>query len=139
MANALFASALAQALQGGMLLTNSIKIAGIDHTDDTPVPATDDFLDDIASGARVFTSGALASKTFTGGVFDAADLSPAAAAVTGDGVDSLVFFDDTPGTENAKDLLIFIDVATGLPTSTFSAQDVNITFDNGTNKIVKLG
>lgn len=139
MANAVFASALAQALQSGMLLTNNIIIIGVDHTDDTPVPATDDFLDDITSGARVFSSGNLASKTYTAGVFDAADLAPAAAAVTGDGVDSLIFVDNTPGTDATRDLLIFVDTATGLPTSAFSAQDVNITFDSGTNRILKIG
>ena len=140
MANACFTSALVLMLSSGLLLsTNNIKIVGIDHTDDTPNTATDDNLDDITAGSRVFTSGNLASKTITAGVFDAADLAPAAAAVTGDGVDSLLFYNDTPATEATKPLLIYIDAATGLPTSTFSAQDVNITFDSGTNKIMKVG
>lgn len=34
-----------------------------------------DFLADVASGARLATSGALGSKTFTNGLFDAADPS----------------------------------------------------------------
>lgn len=140
MANDVYDNALELMLSSGMLLsTNNIKIVGIDHTDDTPNVTTDDYLDDLVAGSRVFTSGNLASKTITDGVFDAADLAPAAAAVTGDGVDSLTFYNDTPATEATKPLLIYIDAATGLPTSTFSAQDVNITFDNGTNRIMKVG
>lgn len=140
MANALFDAAKELMLSSGMLLsTNNIKLVGMDHTDDTPNVSTDNFLDDLLAGGRVFTSGNLASKTITAGVFDAADLAPAAAAVTGDGVDSLTFYNDTPATEATKPLLIYVDSATGLPTSAFSAQDVNVTFDAGTNKIFKVG
>lgn len=135
MANALFASAKEQFLKADLDLDDSLKVIGVDHADDTPVPATDDFLDDISAPARVFTSGALASKTFTGGVFDAADLT--IATVTGDQFESLVIFNDTPGTEATKDLIAFIDTATGLP-CTPNGADITIQWDSGANKIFAL-
>lgn len=135
MANALFASFKGQLLKADCDLDDSIKVVGVDHADDTPVPATDDFLDDIAAGARVFTSGALASKTFTGGVFDADDVT--ISTVTGDPFESLVLFNDTPGTEATKDLIAFIDTATGLP-CTPNGADITIQWDSGANKIFAL-
>ena len=110
MANALFDSYRAQCLQATVDLDDSIVLVFVDHADDTPVPATDDFLDDIASAARVGTSGAFASKTFTAGVFDAADVT--VTSVTGDQFESIVIYNNTPGTEATKDLIAFIDTAT---------------------------
>lgn len=135
MANALFDSARQQFLQADLDLDDSIKLVFVDHADDTPVPATDDFLDDILAAARVATSGAFASKTFTAGVFDAADV--VVASVTGDPFESIVIFNDTPGTEATKDLIAFIDTATGLP-FTPSGGDITVQWDNGANKIFKL-
>src|SRR3989304_738565 len=135
MANALFSSFKEQLLQANVDLDDNIKVIGVDHADDTPVPATDDFLDDILSAARVATSGAFASKTFTGGVFDAADVT--LTAVTGDPFESIVIYDNTPATEATKDLIAFIDTATGLP-FTPSGGDITVQWDNGANKIFKL-
>lgn len=136
MANALFTFFKEQLLKADCDLDDSIKVVLVDHADDTPVPATDDFLDDIAGAARVATSGALASKTFTGGVFDAADL--VLSSVTGDPFESVVFFNDTPGTEATKDLILFIDTATGLPTTPNGA-DITLVWDSGANRIFSLG
>lgn len=135
MANALFDSYRQQALKADCDLDDSIKVVCVDHADDTPVVATDDFLDDIASAARVATSGALANKTFTAGVFDADDIT--LTAVSGDPFESLVLFNDTPGAEGSKDLIAYIDSATGLP-FTPSGGDVQIVWDSGANKIFKL-
>ena len=135
MSNALFDSARQQFLQADLDLDDSILLVCVDHADDTPVPATDDFLDDILSAARVATSGAFASKTFTAGVFDAADV--VLTAVTGDPFESIVIYDNTPGTEATKDLIAFIDTATGLP-FTPSGGDITVQWDNGANKIFKL-
>lgn len=136
MANALFAFYKQQ------LLTNSCDIEAdavflvfIDHADDTPVPATDDFLDDITAPSRVATSSALANKTITGGVFDADD--KVFTTVTGDPFESIVFYDDTPGTDATRDLVLFIDTATGLPTTPNGA-DITVVFDSGASKIFAL-
>jgi len=135
MANALFDSARQQFLQADLDLDDSIVLVLVDHADDTPVVATDDFLDDIAAPARVATSGAFASKTFTAGVFDAADVT--LATVTGDPSESIVIYNDTPGTEATKDLISFIDTATGLPV-TPNGGNINVVWDSGANKIFKL-
>jgi hypothetical protein len=116
MANALFTSYVNQCLQATVDLDDAIELTGVDHADDTPVPATDDFLDDITAGARVGVSGAFASKTFGvvgAGVFDAADV--VVSTVTGDQFESFVIYNDTPGTEATKDLIAYFDTATGLP------------------------
>jgi hypothetical protein len=136
LANALFTSFKVALLQADCDLDDSIKVVLVDHADDTPVPATDDFLDDISAPSRVATSGALASKTFTAGVFDAADL--VLTAVTGDAFESVVFFNDTPGTEATKDLILFLDTATGLPTTPNGA-DITLVWDSGANRIFSLG
>lgn len=135
MANALFAFYREQALKADVDLDDSIVLVFVDHADDTPVAATDDFLDDIASAARVATSGAFASKTFTGGVFDAADV--VLTSVTGDPFESIVIYNNTPGTEATKDLIAFIDTATGLPTTPNGA-DITVQWDSGANRIFAI-
>lgn len=135
MANALFDSAREQFLGLDLDWDDSIKVIGVDHADDTPAVATDNFLDDILVAARVFTSGALANKTKTAGVADADDIT--INTVTGDPFESLVLFNDTPGTEATKDLILFIDTATGLPL-TPNGGNITITWDSGANRIFKL-
>lgn len=135
MANTLFDSARQQFLQADLDLDDSIVLVLVDHADDTPVPATDDFLDDILAAARVATSGAFAGKTFTAGVFDANDVT--LATVTGDPAESIVIYNNTPATEATKDLIAFIDTATGLPV-TPGGGDIIAQWDNGANKIFKI-
>jgi hypothetical protein len=135
MANALYESAREQFLQANLDLDDSIKLVFVDHADDNPDPAVDDFLDDIAAGARVGTSGAFANKTFTDGVFDADDV--VVATVSGDQFESINLFNDTPGTEATKDLIAKIDTATGLP-FTPSGGDITVQWDSGANRIFKL-
>lgn len=135
MTNALFDKGREGFLDGNIDWdTNTIKLIFVDHADDTPVIATDDNLDDIASAARVATSGAFASKTVTDGVADAADVT--VTAVTGDPFESIVIFKDT-GTESTSRLIAFIDTATGLPL-TPNGGDVTVAWDNGSNRIFKL-
>ena len=136
MANALFDKGRQNILEGAIaILTVNVKLVLVDHGVDTPVVATDDFLDDILAGARIATSGNFASKTTTDGVFDAADV--ALTAVSGASVESIVIYNDTPATEAGKHLIAYIDVATGLP-FTPSGGDVTIQWDAGVNRIFKL-
>lgn len=119
MANALFNAYRNSVLTAPVnLSTATIKAMFVDHADDTPATATDDFIDDILSAARVpaiASCPVLGSKT-TGtvgtGVFDAADTT--FSALSGDVVESLILFEDS-GTESTSDLLAFWDTATGLP------------------------
>ena len=135
MANALFSSYRAAALTADCDLDDSIKLVFVDHADDTPSTASDDMLEDVLAAARVGTSGAFASKTFTDGVFDAADIT--VTSVTGDPFESIVIYNDTPGTEATKDLIAYIDQATGLPT-TPNGGDITVQWDSGGNKIFKI-
>lgn len=119
MANGLFASYRNVILTTG-LNTSSLTINGmfVDNADDTAVLATDDFIDDIASAARVPAEAscpALASKTqgtVGTGVFDAADLT--FTSLTGDASEQLILYEDS-GTESTSDLIAMWDTATGLP------------------------
>ena len=81
-------------------------------------------------------SAALASKTFTSGVFDAADTSLTATAAAAS--NALVIFKHT-GSDSTARLIAYIDTPTsGLPFTPAASQTVNITWDNGANKIFKL-
>jgi hypothetical protein len=145
MANALFDSAR-EAFLGGDLDwdADDIRLILVDEDDDTPSVSADDFLDDIAAGARVRVtttgdtgvdgSGNLTSKTKADGVADAADVT--LLAVTGDEAESIVLYEHT-GTEGTSHLIAYIDTATGLPV-TPSGGDIQITWDGGANKIFKL-
>lgn len=137
MANALADSYVDQLLQATVDLDDSIKLVGVDEADDTPDPTSDDFLDDVAAGARVGASGAFASKTFGtvgAGVFDAADIT--VSAVSGDPFESFWIYNDTPGTEATKDLIANFDTATGLP---LTPNGGDITYAWNASGIFKLG
>lgn len=88
------------------------------------------FLSDIPGGARIATSGNLASKTVVdgaiGGVADAADIT--LIAVTGAQSEALVIYKDT-GSAATSPLLWLLVVATGLPVLP-NGGDINVTWDN---------
>lgn len=137
MANALYAKAKESFISQNPSIdmdTDDIKVVGVDHGTDTPVPATDQFLSDIAAGARIFTSGNLASKTVTGGVFDAADIT--ITAVSGNSVESVNLYKDTTVAATSP-LIAYIDTGTGLP-FTPNGGDVTIQWDSGASKIFAL-
>jgi hypothetical protein len=114
--------------------SDTIKCVLVDTADYTVNLATHDNLDDIPGGARVATSGALASKTTTNGVADAADVT--FTAVTGDPCEAIVIYKDT-GTESTSRLIAYIDTATGLPV-TPNGGDIVVAWNDGANKIFKL-
>ncbi len=114
--------------------TDNIKAVLVDNGAYTVNLATHDFLDDIAGGARIATSGNLASKTVAAGVADAADVT--FTAVTGTTVESIVLYKDT-GSSATSRLIAYIDTGTGLPV-TPNGGDITVQWDNGANKIFKL-
>lgn len=115
--------------------TDDIRIILIDVADYTVNLATHDFLDDVPAGARVATSGALASKTVTAGVADAADVT--LTAVTGDVSEAIVIYKHT-GVAGTSRLIAYIDTASsGLPV-TPNGGDIVIAWDAGVNRIFKL-
>ncbi len=117
MANALF-TAYKNRILGGNANSfidwdaDTIKVILIDTADDTPVPATDDFLDDILGAARVATA-TITSVTITAGVIDAADTT--FTSVTGDQSEALVIYKDT-GVEGTSPLAVYFDTfSSGMP------------------------
>ncbi len=91
-------------------------------------------LNSIAAIARVATSGPLTGKTVIDGIADAADVM--FSAVTGASVEAIVIYQHT-GSESTSRLIAWIDTAGGLPL-TPNGFDVQIQWDNGSNKIFKL-
>ena len=115
------------------LTTTNIKLVLVDAADYTIDLTNHDFLDDIVIGGRVATSGNLGTKTITNGVFDAADLTPAFAAATGDPSEYVVLYQDS-GAAATSVLIAVWDAGTGLPV-TPNGGDINVAFDNGASKI----
>jgi hypothetical protein len=105
-ASALYPS-FKQLLLGGDidLAADDIRAILIDTADYT-YSAAHDFLEDVAAGARVAVSPALASKTITNGVFDAADATFTAA--TGDSVEAVILYKHT-GSDATASLIAYID------------------------------
>ncbi len=101
----------------------------------TPNYTSHDYRDDIA--AHIVATVTLASKSATGGVFDAADLSFAAVAPGHDC--SAVVFSKEGGTDGTSPLLIYVDDAdiTNFPVST-SGGDVDVTMPSTSYKIFSL-
>ena len=135
MANALYTKGKQALIAADIDLDlDDIRVVLVDGADYTPNLAAHDFLDDIPAAGRVAVSGALASKTVTDGVFDAADI--VIAAVTGDQFEYLVLYKHT-GSDATARLLLLIDTATGLP-CTPNGSDITISWANGTAKIFQL-
>lgn len=134
MASVLYPKFLEQAIQGGTDLSGgNIKVILVD-TGAYTYSASHQFLSDVAAPARIATSGNLASKTFTSGVFDAADVT--FTAVTGTTVEAVVIYIDT-GTAGTSKLIGYFDNYSGL-VLTPNGQDVNLVWDNGASKIFAL-
>jgi hypothetical protein len=140
MANAVYPKFRESLLKGtANLITGSDVLAVlVDTNGGTPYTysAAHEFLSDIPSGARVFTSTALANKTGTLGVFDADDITMT--AVTGISAEAIVLFLDT-GTAATSSLICYLDTGvSGLPV-TPSGGNISIIFDSGPNKIFAIG
>ena len=135
MANALYDHGREGFLDGSIDFdTDDIRCILIDAADYTVDLAAHDNLDDIPGDARVAVSGALASKTVTDGVADAADVT--FSSVTGDQSEAIVIYKHT-GTESTSRLIAYIDSATGLPV-TPNGGDITVQWDSAADKIFKL-
>ena len=134
MANAVYPLAKKALLDADIdLLVDTIKIVLYDsgYTYST----AHDNLDDITAGARVATSSALASKTTTGGAFDAADVTYT--ALTGDTVTSWVLFKDS-GTESTSKLIAYFDTVSGGGAFSFTPSGGDLTLSFGASGIFTI-
>jgi hypothetical protein len=114
-------------------VNDTVRVYLIDTDDYTVNLATDQYLDDIAAGAKVANAD-ITSKTASAGVADGADTT--LTSVTGDTSEALVIA-MWSGVESSSPLIAYIDTATGLPVIP-NGGDITITWDNGANKIFKL-
>lgn len=113
MANAVYPLYREALIQGSAntSLTGTLKAALVD-TGTVSYNAAHDFYNDISAGV-VGTPVALASKTYTNGVLDAADTT--FTAVSGSSVEAIVLYIDT-GTPATSRLVAWLDTGvTGLP------------------------
>jgi hypothetical protein len=134
MANALYDKGREGILDGTVDMTGDVR-AMLVKSAYTVDLATHDFLADIGAHDNG-RSAALASKTYTGGVFDAADTTLNATAA--DPSEAIVIFQHTGNDATAR-LIAYIDTPTsGLPFTPAVGQAVPIAWDNGANKIFKL-
>lgn len=107
--------------------------------------ASQKFVSDLtATHTIAATSAALSGKTVTSGVADANDFSPAFASVAANAQNHvLVLFQSSAvggGADvaaSAQRLIAWIDTGTNIPVVP-NGGDINITWDNGANKIFKL-
>lgn len=135
MANALYDKGRQAFLEGDIdWINDDIRVILIDTADYTVDLANHDFLNDVPGAARVATSSSLSGKSATNGVADANDVT--FSSVTGDPSEAIIIYKHT-GTESTSNLIAYIDTATGLPV-TPNGGDINIIWDNGSNKIFKL-
>jgi hypothetical protein len=105
--------------------------------------ATDEFVSDVvATGTINGTSAALGSPTITDGVFDAADTTITTTANATD--HGLLVFQSSAVTggadvaQSAQRVIAYYDTGTGLPIQPGTGS-VAVTWDSGTNRILKVG
>lgn len=124
MASVVYPKAKESFLKADLDLDSVVRAVLIDTGTYTYNAAHDNY-DDL-SGVVGTESGAFASKTFTNGTFDAADIT--FTAVTGATVEAIVLFLDT-GTASTDKLICYIDSASsGLPV-TPNGGDISITWN----------
>lgn len=107
--------------------------------------ASQKFVSDLtATHTIASTSAALSSKTVTSGVADAGDLAPAFSAVAANANNHVIVVAQTSAVTGGADvaataqrLIAWLDTGTNLPVVP-NGGDINVTFDNGANKIFKL-
>jgi hypothetical protein len=107
--------------------------------------ASQKFVSDLtATHTIASTSAALSGKTVTSGVADATDLAPAFSAVAANANNHVIAVIQSSAVTGGADvaataqrLVAWLDTGTNLPVVP-NGGDINVTFDNGANKIFKL-
>lgn len=138
MANAIYPKAKEVLLQGSInMSSDTIKAVLVNTSTDYTYSSTHQYLSSVTTYSGV-TAQTLGTKTFTNGVFDAADITFTAVAVSGSkAVNAIIIYKDT-GSAATSNLIAYLDTSyTNLPV-TPNGGDITITWDNGTNKIFAL-
>ena len=99
--------------------------------------STHQFISSITAGNENGRSPALGSKTGTDGTADAADITTGLTATAAAATNAGGVFKHT-GVDATANLICYIDTATGLPFTPAAGGPVNVTWDNGGNRIFTL-
>ena len=119
MANTLFDNSRQMFLEAQVnWMTDTIKCILVDTGAYTVQTATHKYLSDIATSARVAGPVTLTAKSTAGGAADAADCT--FTSVSGASIEAIVIYKDT-GSEPTSPLIAWIDTATGLLVSLYTA------------------
>lgn len=124
-----------QVLSGNVdFVSDTIKVSLMKNAY-TPNYSADDFYDDISANVQATVT--LASKSVTGGDFDAADITFTAVAA-GETCNAIVIWKDT-GVAGTSPILAYIDSSdiTNFPVTT-SGADVSVTWANTSSRIFSL-
>jgi len=147
MANALYGKGRNKFARGEILWKatagDTIRVMLCDSASYTPSIDVDEFFADVPAAARKGNSGGSNRSDMPQitlldpalGVCDGNDIT-FTTVPAGSALEYLVIFKDT-GADATSPLIAFIDTATGLPITPNGA-DINVQWDNGTNKIFKL-
>ena len=134
MANAIFDKGREGILDTTIAMTGDVRVMLVKTA--YTFSAAHQFLSDITAGNDNGRSAALGTKTYASGVFDAADTTLTATAAAA--CNAMVLFLHT-GVDATARVIAYIDTPTsGLPFTPSASQVVNVTWDNGVNKIFKL-
>lgn len=134
MANALYTKAKEKMLSGAINFTSdTIKVALVSNA--YPQDLTVDEFYSSISAYVLDTDVTLTSKSVTGGVFDAADVTWLA-VTAGATSEAVVIYKDT-GTPATSPLIAYIDTITGFPLTT-NGGDITVQWDNGSYRIFSL-
>lgn len=112
MASLLYDKAREKYLTGSLnFSSNDIRAILVD-TGAYTFSAAHEFLTSVAGGARIGVSAALASKTVTSGVADAADIT--ITSVSGASIEAIILYRHT-GTDSTSELIAYWDGLTATP------------------------
>lgn len=133
MANAVFPKGLEGFLDGSIDWdTDDIRAMLVLST--YTYDSTDQFVSDLGAVDNGRSS-AMGSKTKTDGIADCADFSIVATAASAS--KAVVFFKHT-GSDATARLIAYFDTGAGLPFTPAAGATINVTIDNGANKLFKL-
>lgn len=132
MVNALYDKARESFLMGDLdWETQNFKVCGVDATY-TPNIATHQYHSSLTG--IVCTSSNLASKSWTGGVADAANVT--FPTVTGATIVRWIVYQDS-GSSSTSRLVAMYDTASGLPTIP-DGTNITVTWDNGASRMFRI-
>ncbi len=115
---------------------NQFKLLLIDSSNYTPNQSTDQFVSDIPSNARVYTTSAIANLTNNSGTIDADDVS--ITLPSNYAFEAIVLFQQGTSDANSR-LIMYIDTAEGLPfANTLEQTSMSIVWSNTNTKILSI-